>query len=107
ITLTTVKVQNFDKTITTVPTYSLIADSFNNWRGMQLSGGRRIKRSITVKQTSVRYLEDDELEIFKKIKGIANYIDKRQQEIKEHNDRLGFERDLRVNGRNLTNAGLF
>lgn len=107
ITLTTVKVQNFDKTITTVPTYSLISDSFNNWRGMQQSGGRRIKRSITVKQTSIRYLEEDELEIFKKISGISNYIDKRQQEISEHNTRLGFDRNLRVNGRNLTNAGLF
>jgi len=107
ITLTTVKVQNFDKTITTVPTYSLISDSFNNWRGMQQSGGRRIKRSITVKQTSVRYLEEDELGAFKKIKGISAYIDKKQQEITEHNTKLGFDRDLRVNGRNLTNAGLF
>lgn len=107
ITLTTVKVQNFDKTITTVPTYSLISDSFNNWRGMQQSGGRRIKRSITVKQSSIRYLEEDELETFKKISGISSYIDKRQQEISEHNTKLGFDRNLRVNGRNLTNAGLF
>lgn len=107
INLTTVKVQNFDKTITTVPTYSLISDSFQNWRGMQKSGGRRIKRSITVKQTSVRFLEDDELEIFKKIQAISSYIDKRQQEIDEHNTRLGLDRHFRVNGRNLTNAGLF
>lgn len=107
INLTTVKVQNFDKTITTIPTYALISDSFQNWRGMQTSGGRRIKRAITVKQTSIRYLEDDELPIFKRIEGIANYIDKQQKEIKEHNDRLGLDRTLRVNGRNLTNAGLF
>lgn len=107
ITLTTVKVQNFDKTITTVPTYSLISDSFNNWRGMQQSGGRRIKRSITVKQSSVRYLEENELDTFRKIRGISGYIDKKQLEIAEHNDKLGFDRDLRVNGRNLTNAGLF
>src|SRR5690606_8786176 len=103
INLTTVKVQNFDKTITTIPTYALISDSFQNWRGMQTSGGRRIKRAITVKQTSIRYLEDDELPIFKRIEGIANYIDKQQKEIKEHNDRLGLDRTLRVNGRNLTN----
>jgi miniconductance mechanosensitive channel len=107
ITLTTVKVQNFDKTITTVPTYSLISDSFDNWRGMQQSGGRRIKRSVIIKQTSIRYIEEDELETFKKIKGISSYIDKKQLEIAEHNKKLGFDRDLRVNGRNLTNAGLF
>src|SRR5690606_32069363 len=107
ITLTTVKVQNFDKTITTVPTYSLISDSFNNWRGMQQSGGRRIKRSITVKQSSIRDLEEDELDTFRKIRGISGYIDKKQLEIAGHNDKLGFDRDLRVNGRTITNAGLF
>src|SRR5690606_36517407 len=93
--------------ITTIPTYALISDSFHNWRGMQMSGGRRIKRAITVKQTSIRYLEDSELHTFKKIQGISNYIDKRQQEITAHNERLGLDRSLRVNGRNLTNAGLF
>jgi len=107
INLTTVKVQNFDKTITTVPTYSLISDSFQNWRGMQNSGGRRIKRSVTIKQTSVRFLEENELETFKKIQGIASYIDKAQAEITEHNTRLELDRSLRVNGRNLTNAGLY
>jgi miniconductance mechanosensitive channel len=107
INLTTVKVQNFDKTITTIPTYALISDSFQNWRGMQMSGGRRIKRTITVKQSSIRFLEDHELEVFKRIQGIAGYIDKRQKEIDEYNKRLGLDRSLRVNGRNLTNAGLF
>jgi len=107
INLTTVKIQNFDKTITTVPTYSLISDSFHNWRGMQKSGGRRIKRSIIVKQSSVRYIEEDELETFKRIQGISNYIDRQQKEITEHNTRLGLDRSIRVNGRNLTNAGLF
>lgn len=107
INLTTVKIQNWDKTITTVPTYALISDAFHNYRGMQMSGGRRIKRSIIVKQSSVRFLEDDELADFKKIQGIADYIHERQAEITKHNDKLGMDRSLRVNGRNLTNAGLF
>src|SRR5690606_16243408 len=107
INLTTVKIQNWDKTITTVPTYALISDAFHNYRGMQMTGGRRIKRSVTVKQSSIRFLEEDELDHFKKIHGIADYIDERQEEIRKHNEKLGLDRTLRVNGRNLTNAGLF
>ncbi len=107
INLTTVKVQNFDKTITTIPTYALISDSFQNWRGMQVSGGRRIKRSLYVKQSSIRFLDESELEVFKRIQGIAAFIEKRQEEINDYNERLGLDRSLRVNGRNLTNAGLF
>ena len=107
INLTTVKVQNFDKTITTIPTYALISDSFQNWRGMVSTGGRRIKRSIIVKQNSIRYIADNELDRFKKIQGIAKYIDERQAEIQEHNERLGADRSIPINGRNLTNSGLF
>src|SRR5690554_6874417 len=107
INLTTVKVQNWDKTITTIPTYALISDSFQNWRGMQVSGGRRIKRSLYVKQSSIRFLDESELEVFKRIQGIAAFIEKRQEEINDYNERLGLDRSLRVNGRNLTNAGLF
>ena len=107
ITLTTVKVQNFDKTITTIPTYALISDSFQNWRGMVESGGRRIKRSITLKQSSIRYMKESELPEFKKIQGIADYIDKRQKEIDKHNQQIGADKSIPVNGRNLTNGGLF
>ncbi len=107
ITLTTVKVQNFDKTITTIPTYALISDSFQNWRGMQDSGGRRIKRSIVIKQNSIRYIREDELTDFKRIQGIAAYIDNRQKEIDLHNKKIGADKSIPVNGRNLTNAGLF
>ncbi len=107
ITLTTVKVRNFDKTITTIPTYALISDSFQNWRGMQQSGGRRIKRSITLKQSSFRYIEDNEIESFKKIQSISDYIDERQNEIDTFNTEIGADRSLRVNGRNMTNIGLF
>ncbi len=107
IALTTVKVQNFDKTITTIPTYALISDSFQNWRGMFNSGGRRIKRAIIIKQNSIRYISDEEIPRFMKIQGIADYIEERQQEINEHNDRIGADRSILVNGRNLTNSGLF
>ena len=107
INLTTVKVRNFDKTITTLPTYALIADSFQNWRGMQVSGGRRIKRCITVKQSSIKYIYDNELEKYQKIQGIKDYIETRSAEIKAHNERINADRSLLVNGRNLTNAGLY
>ncbi|MDR1368639.1 MAG: mechanosensitive ion channel family protein [Dysgonamonadaceae bacterium] len=107
INLTTVKVQNFDKTITTLPTYALISDSFQNWRGMQNSGGRRIKRSIIIKQSSIRFVDKDELIRFKKIQGISEYIDARQAEIDEHNAQMGADRSIPVNGRTQTNAGLF
>ncbi|MCD7971309.1 MAG: mechanosensitive ion channel family protein [Candidatus Azobacteroides sp.] len=107
VNLTTVKVQNFDKTITTIPTYALISDSFQNWRGMEASGGRRIKRCIVVKQNSIRYILDEELERFKKIQGISDYIEEKNAEIKEYNEKIGADRSLPINGRNLTNSGLF
>lgn len=107
INLTTVKIQNFDRTITTVPTYALISDSFRNWRGMQESGGRRIKRPIYIKQSSVRFIEEDELDKFKKIQGIQEYIVEKNDEIQKHNESIGADRSLLVNGRNLTNLGLF
>ncbi len=107
ISLTTVKVRNFDNTITTVPTYSLVSDSFQNWRAMQQSGGRRIKRAITIKQSTIRYIEDDEIERFEKIQGIQQYMIERTKIINEHNERIGADRSLRVNGRNMTNIGLY
>lgn len=107
INLTTVKVQNWDKTITTIPTYTLISDSFQNWRGMQSSGGRRIKRSLLVKQSRIRFISDEELPRFKKIQGISDYIDERQAIIQAHNRRIGADRSIPVNGRNITNFGLF
>ncbi len=107
ITLTTVKVRNFDKTISTIPTYALISDSFQNWRGMRETGGRRIKRAILLKQSTFRYIEDNEVEKFKKIQLISDYIDERQEVINEFNTEIGADRSLRVNGRNLTNIGLY
>jgi miniconductance mechanosensitive channel len=107
INLTTVKVQNFDKTITTIPTYSLISDSFQNWRGMRQSGGRRIKRAINIKQSSIRFLKEEELLDFQQIQLISAYIQHRQKDIEKHNLRTNADKSLLINGRNLTNAGLF
>lgn len=107
INLTTVKIQNFDKTITTVPTHTLISDSFKNWRGMVEFEGRRCKRSIIIKQASIRYVEDDELEDFKQIQGIRSYINEKKSEIDLHNKHIEADRRLLLNGRNITNAGLF
>jgi len=107
INLATVKVQNFDKTTTTIPTYSLISDSFKNWRGMQNSGGRRIKRSILIKVNSVRFLHTDELEGLKKIQLITSYLEQRQQDIEKYNTNNNIDKSLTINGRNMTNLGIF
>ncbi|MFT6795510.1 MAG: miniconductance mechanosensitive channel [Maribacter sp.] len=107
ITLATVKVQNFDKTITTIPTYALISDSFKNWRGMQDSGGRRIKRAIIIRQKSIRFLSDTNIENLQKIQLIQPYLNTRNQQIMEYNQKNKINKDLAINGRNLTNFGLF
>src|SRR5690606_27338214 len=91
----------------TIHMLALISDAFVNWRGMQESGGLRIKRSLYVNQSSIRFLDESELEVFNRSQGIAAFIEKRQEEINDYNERLGLDRSLRVNGRNLTNAGLF
>lgn len=105
--LSTVKVQNFDKTISTIPTYLLISDSFKNYRGMQTSGGRRIKRSINIKISSIRYLDADEINMLKKIQLLAPYIEERQQEIADYNELTGADQTMPINGRRITNIGMF
>ncbi len=107
INLNSVKVQNFDKTITTIPTYKLIADSFRNWRGMSESDGRRIKRSFSVKGSSVKFLSKDDLNQLKKIELIKDYIEKKEIELQKHNSENASDLSVLVNGRNLTNLGLF
>lgn len=107
ITLATVKVQNFDKTITTIPTYALISDSFKNWRGMQVSGGRRIKRALIIRQKSIRYLTPEDVESLKNIQLITEYITHRSEQINNYNQDNGINKALLVNGRNLTNFGVF
>lgn len=107
INLATVKVRNFDNTNTTIPTYSLISDSFKNWRGMQQSDGRRIKRHILIKANSVRFIHRDEMNDLKKIQLISAYIEHRQADIDKYNTQNNVDKSLSINGRNLTNLGLF
>jgi miniconductance mechanosensitive channel len=107
ISLNTVKVQNFDKTITTIPSYALISDSFKNWRGMQVSGGRRIKRSLFIDTNSITFCTEDMIEKYKTIQFLSNYITSKEQEIAEYNAKNEINRDNPVNGRALTNIGVF
>src|SRR5690606_11243704 len=107
INLNTVKVQNWDKTITTVPTYAFITDSFKNWRGMTNSGGRRIKRTINFKISSFKFCDEQMLEKFKKYRLIRDYIIQKEEEIVKHNQQLGDASMIAVNIRRLTNIGVF
>jgi len=107
INLSTVKIQNFDKTITTIPTYNLISDSFKNWRGMAESAGRRIKRSILISTPSICFLGNDELEKLYKIERISKYISERNSEIDKDNKAANNDKSLAINGRNLTNLGIY
>jgi miniconductance mechanosensitive channel len=107
INLATVKVRNFDNTTTTIPTYSMISDSFRNWRGMLNSDGRRIKRHILIKAKSIRFMNENELENLKKIQLISSYIIHRQEDIEKFNSKNSIDKSIAINGRNLTNFGLF
>ena len=107
INLSTVKVQNFDKTITSIPTYKLVSDSFINWRGMSESGGRRIKRSILIKVSSIKFLNDEKLTKLKEIERISSFITQRKEDIEKDNKDKGVNKKLLLNGRNMTNIGLF
>ena len=107
VTLTTVKVQNWDKTITTIPTYALISDSFKNWRGMSDAGGRRIKRSINIDMNSVQFADEELLEKFKRFNLLKPYLEKKLKEVQEHNSSKTEDMQELINGRHLTNVGTF
>ena len=107
INLATVKVQNFDMTITTIPTYALISDSFKNWRGMVSSEGRRIKRSININFDSIKFLNKEDLGKLSKIEIISSYVNDRRNDIDGFNSKNNVDKDLLLNGRNLTNIGVF
>ncbi len=107
INLATVKVQNWDMTITTIPTYALISDSFKNWRGMQSSGGRRIKRSVIIKVSTIKFLTEEDIEKLKKIQLVSAYIESKSKEIIEYNIAHGADKSMLINGINLTNFGVF
>ena len=107
VNLSTVKVQNFDNTITTIPTYKLVSDSFINWRGMEESKGRRIKRSLLIKPSSVKFFNYDDIENLKKVKLISNYLNNKTEEINTYNNDNTIDKSILLNGRNLTNIGVF
>jgi miniconductance mechanosensitive channel len=107
ISLNTVKVQNGDKTITSIPTYSLVSESFLNWSGMEESDGRRIKRSVNIDMKSVRFCDEKMLDKFQQFRLLHDYVIEKQKEITEHNKNLGIENELVPNGRRQTNLGIF
>ena len=106
VTLNTVKVRNWDNTITTIPTWSLVSDSFKNWSGMSASGGRRIKRSISIDVTSIRFLDEDEMQRLNKAHLLKPYLTSRHQEINEWNRQQGSTESV-LNLRRMTNIGTF
>jgi miniconductance mechanosensitive channel len=107
VALTTVKVQNWDKTITTIPTYALISESFKNWRGMSESGGRRIKRAVYIDMSSIRFCDEAMFERFSRIQHVANYLAQKREEIAAWNREHGVDPASAANGRRLTNVGTF
>lgn len=107
ILLTTVKVQNWDKTITSIPTYALISESFRNWRGMLESGGRRIMRSVYIDLQSIQFCNEEMLRRFEKIQVLEDYLSRKKKELEEYNQQHGIDPSSPVNGRKLTNVGTF
>jgi miniconductance mechanosensitive channel len=107
ISLTTVKVQNWNKTITTIPTYTMVTDYFTNWRGMEESGGRRIKRSVNIDMNAIKFCTPEMLERFRKFEYVSEYVDKTEKVITEYNSKRKIDNSVLVNGRRQTNIGIF
>jgi len=107
VTLNTVKVRNWDNTITTIPPYALVSDSFQNWRGMHESGGRRVKRSINIDMNSVKFCTPEMLEKFRKIALLKDYIEETEDKLKVYNQERGVDDSVLVNGQRQTNLGVF
>lgn len=107
VTLNTVKVRNWDNTITTIPPYLLVSDSFQNWQGMRESGGRRVKRSINIDMSSVRFCTPEMLAKYRKIQLLKDYIDKTEKVVEIYNKEHHIDNSILVNGRRQTNLGVF
>jgi miniconductance mechanosensitive channel len=107
ITLNTVKVQNWDKTISTIPTYALVSESFNNWKGMQEAGGRRIKRSVSIDMSSIRFCDEAMLKRFERFDLIRDYVKEKEEEVREFNKNRNISEEDRISGRGQTNVGIF
>ena len=107
VSIHTVKVRNWDKTIATIPTYALVTDSFKNWRGMAESGGRRIKRALYLDMNSITFCSDELLEKFNRIELLRDYVRDRQKEINSYNQDRNIDTTMPINGRRQTNIGAF
>lgn len=107
IKLQTIKVQNWDKTVTTIPTYAFVSEAFKNWRGMEESGGRRIKRSLMIDMNTIKFSNDADLGKFKKIHYIQSYLEGKEEEVKKYNASNKIDLSNQVNGRRITNLGTF
>ncbi len=107
ISLYSVKVRNFDKTITTIPPYSLVSESFQNWRGMQESEGRRVKRSVIIDMSTIKFCTPEMIERFKKISYLEKYLESTEREIDIYNEENNIDNSILVNGRRQTNIGVF
>jgi len=107
VALTTVKVQNWDKTISTIPTYSLISESFRNWKGMEESGGRRIKRSINIDMKTIKFCTKEMLDKYSKIEYVKDYVENTEKKLLEYNTSKNIDNSVLVNGRRQTNIGVF
>lgn len=107
ITLTTIRIQNWDKTITTIPSYALVSESFKNWKGMLQAGGRRIKRSVFIDTSSIKFMDEKLTERLYKIQLLIPYLESREKEIKEYNKENDIDVSEPVNGRRMTNIGTF
>ncbi|MFV0590496.1 MAG: mechanosensitive ion channel family protein [Draconibacterium sp.] len=107
ITLNTVKVQNWDKTIATIPTYNLVSESFNNWKGMEESGGRRIKRSVLIDVNSIKFCDEAMLSRFEKFDLIRDYVLEKEKELRDYNANINLKDEDYISGRHQTNVGIF
>ncbi len=107
IALHTITIQNWDKTITVIPTYRILEDTFVNWRGMEESGGRRIKRAIYIDITSVRFCDEELIRRFRKIHLLTGYVDQKLEELRAYNEKHNIDDSVLVNGRRMTNVGTF
>lgn len=107
ITLNTVKVQNWDKTISTIPTYALISGTFKNWQGMTDSKGRRIKRAIVIDMLSIKVCSEELLDRFERVRLISGYVKHRRAQLREHNAEYEIDADVKINTKGLTNVGIF
>ena len=107
VALHTIKIQNWDKTITTIPTHKLVEDSFKNWRGMEISGGRRIKRAVYIDISSIKFCDEKLLKKFEKYQMITDYIKFKIAEIEQYNKKHKIDTSVLINGRRLTNIGTF